>query len=75
MAEAYFHLQGEPHRLELDGFDWVAAVPCFCQDNGQPSGPRAWHWHEAARAETFTELITLLSVRLMIESAAVRWAA
>jgi hypothetical protein len=70
MAEAHVHLFGEDYSLEREGFEWLASVPCFC-GAGAPTGPTDWHWHLVARAETFTDLITLLSVRSIIDDAEV----
>jgi hypothetical protein len=65
-AEAYVHLYGDDYLLELADDDvWVASVPCFCG-----ARPTDWHWHEVARAETYRDLLALLSARQVIEAVA-----
>jgi hypothetical protein len=71
MGEAHVHVFGDDYLLEREGWEWLASVPCVCGAGARPTapGPTDWHWHEVARAETFTDLMALLSVRQVLEAA------
>jgi hypothetical protein len=70
MTEAHVHLFGDDYLLERVGPEWLASVPCFCAGTGaRPTNPTNWHWHEVARGDTFTNLLSLLSVRQVLEKA------
>jgi hypothetical protein len=69
MGEAHVHLCGDDYLVEVEGFEWVASVSCVCDAGAVPAAGPERHWHEVARADTFTALVTLLSVRQILEAA------
>jgi hypothetical protein len=69
-AESHVHLYGEDYLVDLlDGDVWVASVSCFCATGACPSPPTEWHWHEVVRADTYRDLLVLLSARAVIDGA------